>query len=72
MSRGKRGTCNYKMYTFRISKENLKFLEWAAAMRENTKGQQINEFIESIRNYRPDYQKTEEVDPRQTIIDYDK
>ena len=46
MSRGKRGTCNYKMYTFRISLENLKYIEWYSKKNGLTKGQSINNIID--------------------------
>ena len=46
MSRGKRGTCNYKMYTFRISIKNLKYIEWFSKMNGLTRGQAINQIID--------------------------
>ena len=46
MSRGKKGTCNYKMMTFRINLENLKYLNWREKYHNISKGISINRILE--------------------------
>ena len=72
MSRGKRGTCNYKMMTFRISIRNLKYIKWLGEQTKQTKGQAINSIINYIRETNSTYHEKEEIHPRQTTLDFDE
>lgn len=71
MSRGKRGTSNYKMYTFRISLENLKYIEWYSKNTGMTKGQAINNIIDSDRDQKTRYDDEIPDDPRQLKLDFE-
>ena len=68
MSRGKRGTCNYRMMSFRVHKDNWSWLEHKKKQGFE-KGVLINELLDLERCTDSTYKEPE--DPRQKYLEFD-